>query len=275
MRKTIWIALFGLFGIGLISCENDPETPVDPLFEQQVFAVSEWMFHRFLFEINLSFYKGLEANGLVDNFILTPAEVDCSNTTYNWNAVTKTLTIDYGQSCQPSTGFVKSGRMVVSIPSGVWAPGSIANLRLEDLSLAQRKFNGDIKIEHGNFVFGDSFRQKISYEFLTFIHEDNKLSTVFGEFEGVNTRNEGYLVSLELSGNGAGNYKGIQNFGSFVQTPLVHSVACRDLVNNGFAKGILESNFGDFVIFSSPGIGPDCSTELTIRIGDQIRSFPF
>ncbi|MCF1752029.1 hypothetical protein [Mariniradius sediminis] len=274
MRKTIWIALFGLFGMGLFSCENEPETPTDPLFEQQVFAVSEVMFQRFLMEINLSFFKGLSKNDLIGDILLNPAEVDCANTTYIWNPAARTMTIDYGQSCTPSTGFRKSGKIVISMPSGSWTVGSSATLTFENLIMEQRKFEGSIKIDHGNIVFGATYRQTTSYQNLRFTHEDNQVSTLSGNFSSQVNIGE-VLTNFDITGQGTGNYKGIGNFQTNVTAPLEYRLVCRDLGNNGFAKGVLESTFAATNIQTTPGTGPQCSESLTIRIGDQIRTIAF
>lgn len=274
MRKSIWIALFGLFGIGLFSCEKEPETPVDPLFEQQVFAVSEVMFQRFLMEINLSFFKGLSKNELIGDILLNPAEVDCANTTYIWNPAARTMTIDYGQSCTPSTGFRKSGKIVISMPSGAWTVGSSATLTFENLVMEQRKFEGSMRMEHGNIVFGATYRQTTSYQNLRFTHEDNQVSTLSGNFSSqVNIGDA--LTNFEITGLGTGNYKGVGNFQTNVSTPLQYRMQCRDLGNNGFASGLLQSTFADANIQTTLGTGPQCSESLTIRIGDQIRNIPF
>lgn len=275
MRKSIWFALFGLFGMGLFSCEKEPETPVDPLFEQQVFAVSEVMFQRFMFEINLSFYKGLQSNGIIGNFLLNPAEVDCPNTIYAWNPATNTMTISYGQSCQPTTGFPKSGTIRVTLSGSEWVPGAIATLETENLVLDQRAFKGTLRIEHRDVVFGDTYRQAILYQNLEYTHEDNKVSTLSGTFPAQVNRSNGLLVSYDVLGQGTGNYKGTGNFVSLITSPLQFAMNCRDLGRNGFTRGLMESVWDNADIQTSVGTGPECSTQLTLRLGDQIRNIPF
>lgn len=274
MRKIALLTLIGLFGLGLFSCNDESETPVDPLFEKQVFAVSEFMFQRFMLEINLSFLKGLSENDLIGNVILNPAEVDCPNTKYLWNPAAKTMTIDYGNSCTPSTGSRKSGKIIVTMPSGSWSPGSTATLNFENLIMEQRKFEGSIKIDHGNIVFGATYRQTTSYQNLRFTHEDNQVSTLSGNFNSQVNIGE-VLTNFDITGQGTGNYKGIGNFQTNVTAPLEYRLVCRDLGNNGFAKGILESTFAATNIQTTPGTGPQCSESLTIRIGDQIRTIAF
>lgn len=274
MKKTILLGLLALIGFGTLSCEKKPETPVDPLFEKQVFAVSEVFFQRFLLEINLSFYKGLIKTGLIGEILLNPDEVDCGSTSYVWNDAAKTLTIDYGASCQPSTGFRKSGKIVISIPSGSWSVGSKATMTFNNLVMEQRKFEGTMTFDHGNIVFGSTFRQTISYSNLQFTHEDNKVSTLSGNFNSqVNVGD--VLTNFDITGQGTGNYKGTGNFQTNTGSLLVYRMLCRDLGNNGFASGLLESSFSEANIQTSLGTGTGCSENLTIRIGDQIRTIPF
>lgn len=275
IRKPALFALLLTMGIGLLSCEKKNEDPTDPLFEKQVFAVSEVMFQRFLFEINLSFYKGLEKNGLIGQFLLNPSEVDCPTTTYVWNPVTKVMTIGYGSQCQPSTGFAKSGKIVVSMASAEWKPGSVASLELDDLVMSQRGFEGTMTIEHRDVVFGETYRQAISYQNLELEHEDKKVSVLSGTFPGVVNRGGGLLVSYDILGQGTGNYKGLGVFTTLITSPLQFSMACRDMGGNGFSKGLMESILGDESIQTSLGAGPECSSQLTLRIGDQVRNIPF
>lgn len=275
MKKTILLGLLALIGFGTFSCEKKPETPIDPLFEQQVFVVSEVMFQRFLFEINLSFYKGLEKNGMIGTFLLNPNEVDCTSTTYNWDAGTKSMIINYGTSCVPSTGFRKSGKITIRMTHDIWQPGTTAMIELSDLEMEQRSFDGSIDVQHGDIVFGDTYRQTISYQSLLFTHEDSKNSLINGTFPAQVNRSNGILVSYEIQGQGSGIFKGSGAFVTQVRSPLQFAIRCRDLGKNGLTGGLMQSilDFSDIQTFI--GTGTDCSEQLTLRLGGQVRNIPF